>query len=377
MCGMTMQKLPPPTWVATKEALQNMISALEKETSVAVDTESNSLYAYQEQVCLIQFSTPSEDFLLDPLALPDLSSLAPLFSNPKIEKIFHAAEYDVICLERDFGFKFANLFDTMIAARILSYQAVGLGKLLEQKFGVKVDKKFQKANWGKRPLSDEMLNYARLDTHYLIELRKILKEELINAGRWQLAQEDFEMATIVNGKNHRTQIAAWERVGKRAKLDPRQATVLDAVCQAREELAAKMDRPTFKVVSNKLLVRLAEETPRSRDELAESGMTPHQIRRFGKPFLRAVRHGLQAELVKRTRHPRPSDAYLLRLDKLRNWRKERAKEIGVESDIVLPRTLMEEIAKENPNTEHELAKIMDKSPWRLNEYGHEIIQKIQ
>lgn len=374
---MTPQKLAPPTWVATKEALNSMIAVLEKEPSIAVDTESNSLYAYQEQVCLIQFSTPTEDFLLDPLTLPDLSNLAPLFANPDIEKIFHAAEYDLICLERDFAFKFNHIFDTMIAARILGYKAVGLGKLLDEKFNVKVDKKFQKANWGKRPLSNEMLNYARLDTHHLIELRKILKAELVNAGLWQLAQEDFEMATIVNGNHSRLQVAIWERVGGRTKLDPRQATVLNAVCQTREELAAKMNRPTFKVVSNKLLVRLAEETPRNHDELAQSGMTQHQIRRFGKLFLRAIKRGLQADLVKPTRHPRPSDAYLLRVDKLRNWRKEKAKQIGVESDIVLPRTLMEGIAKENPRNQSELGDVMNKSPWRLQEYGAEILKRIR
>ncbi len=374
---MTKQKLAPPTWVATKAALDRMVAALEKEASVAVDTESNSLYAYQEQVCLIQFSTPTEDFLLDPLALPDLESLAPLFANPNIEKIFHAAEYDLICLHRDFGFEFANLFDTMIAARILGYDAVGLGKLLEQKFDVIVDKKFQKANWGQRPLSAEMLSYARLDTHYLIDLRVILKKELAERRRWALAQEDFEMAAahiIANGKNNSS--ATWERVGGRSKLDPRQATVLNEICLAREEIAAKLNRPVFKVVSNKLLLKLAESAPRSRQDLQESGMSKHQVSRFGKTFLSAVERGLQADLVKPTPYRRPSDAYLLRLDKLRNWRKERAKGMGVESDIVLPRTLMEKIAKANPRDKNELAEILDKSPWRLSQYGNEILSKI-
>ena len=374
---MTKQKLPPPTWVATTEALQGMIATLEKEPSVAVDTESNSLYAYQEQVCLIQFSTPTEDFLLDPLALPNLDSLAPLFSNPKIEKIFHAAEYDLICLHRDFGFEFANLFDTMIAARILGYEAVGLAKLLEIKFNVKVDKKFQKANWGQRPLNDEMLNYARLDTHYLIALRSLLQKELEEKQRWLLAQEDFGMVSYLNGNGGgRPLPAIWERVGGRIKLNPRQATVLNEVCLAREEIAAKLDRPVFKGISNKLLLKMAEEQPRSRRELEESGLTAHQVKRFGKPFLAAVERGLQANVVRPTLMQRPSDAYLLRLDKLRNWRKERAQKIGVESDIVLPRVLMEEIAKENPRNENELARIMHKSPWRLETYGSEIISKI-
>lgn len=375
MKAMTKQILPPPTWVANRNTLNTMLDALSKEPLIAVDTESNSLYAYQEQVCLIQFSTPNEDYLLDPLALPDLSALAPLFANPKIEKIFHAAEYDLICLQRDFQFEFNNLFDTMIAARILGYEAVGLGKLLDQKFDVQVDKKYQKANWGKRPLSEEMLNYARLDTHYLIPLRGMLQDELEDKTRWELAQEDFVLATSINGTNGRQHLPAWERIGERAKLKPRQATVLNEVCLVREEIAAKMDRPTFKVISNKLLLRLAEKTPRNRQELTESGMTPHQISRFGNVFLRAVKRGLQADLVKPTRHQRPSDAYMLRIDRLRNWRKEKAKKIGVESDIVLPRTLMEEIAKENPRNADELAAIMHKSPWRLAQYGGEILAK--
>ena len=373
---MTKQKLPPPTWVATKETLHKMIAALETETSVAVDTESNSLYAYQEQVCLIQFSTPTEDFLLDPLALPNLDSLAPLFANPKIEKIFHAAEYDLICLQRDFSFEFANLFDTMIASRILGYDGIGLGKLLEKKFDVLVDKKFQKANWGQRPLSPEMLNYARLDTHYLINLRGILQQELENQRRWALAQEDFEMVTYGNGNGNKPQSTLWERVSGRTKLDPRQATVLNEICLTREEIGAKLDRPVFKVVSNKLLIRLAENMPRTRLELEESGLTQHQIQRFGRIFLGAVERGLQADLVKPTRHQRPSDAYLLRLDKLRNWRKHKAQNMGVESDIILPRILMEDIAKENPQNETELASIMQRSPWRLEQYGSEIIAKI-
>jgi ribonuclease D len=82
---------------------------------------------YQEQVCLIQFSTGDTDYLVDPLALTDLTPLSPIFADPKIEKIFHAAEYDIICLKRDFGYKFANIFDTMVASRVLGKQAVGLG----------------------------------------------------------------------------------------------------------------------------------------------------------------------------------------------------------------------------------------------------------
>src|SRR5689334_14381652 len=110
-----LESLPPPVWVNTKELLHEMVDDIVSHTRVAVDTESNSLHAFREQVCLLQFSTPNADYIVDPLELTDLESLAPIFSSTKIEKIFHAAEYDLICLKRDFGFNFANIFDTMQA----------------------------------------------------------------------------------------------------------------------------------------------------------------------------------------------------------------------------------------------------------------------
>src|SRR5689334_13426562 len=121
-----LDSLPPPLWVNSKQLLQEMITDIASQPRVAVDTESNSLHAFREQVCLLQFSTPKADYIVDPLEFEDLSSLGPIFSDKNIEKIFHAAEYDLICLKRDFDFKFANLFDTMQAARIIGYPAVGL-----------------------------------------------------------------------------------------------------------------------------------------------------------------------------------------------------------------------------------------------------------
>lgn len=168
------ESLPPPIWVNTKQLLQKLTDDLVTQSRVAVDTESNSLHAFREQVCLVQFSTTNADYLVDPLALKDLSQLAPIFADPKIEKIFHAAEYDLICLRRDFHFSFANLFDTMQAARVLGYPAVGLDRLLGDKFGIRMDKRHQR-QIGLRPLTKEQIHYARLDTHYLLICAMYLK----------------------------------------------------------------------------------------------------------------------------------------------------------------------------------------------------------
>ncbi len=186
---------------------------------IAVDTESNSLHAYHERVCLIQFSTTEQDYILDPLALEDLSLLGPIFANPQIEKIFHAAEYDLICLRRDYGFTFSNIFDTMQAGRILGRKQAGLDRLLEDKFGVKVNKRFQKADWAVRPLSRDLLVYARLDTHYLIPLSNLLKADLEEKGLWQLALEDFQIACHPNGQKPKVDAPAWMRFNTRRAAD--------------------------------------------------------------------------------------------------------------------------------------------------------------
>src|ERR1700712_3897883 len=184
--------LTPPVLVADADSLARLVAALARCPFVAVDTESNSLHAYRERVCLIQFSTPDADFIVDPIRLPDLQPLAPLFANPEQQKIFHAAEYDLLCLRRDYGFAFANIFDTMSAARALGWPQVGLAAILGTHFGVTMNKKFQRADWKRRPLTPEQLDYARLDTHYLLALRDQQFEALTASGHWPEAQEEFD-----------------------------------------------------------------------------------------------------------------------------------------------------------------------------------------
>ena len=369
-------KLPKPTFVDTPHKLENMIPVLMKHPVVAVDTESNSLYAYRERVCLIQFSTPDRDYLLDPLALDDLSSLAPLFASPNIEKIFHAAEYDLIMLDHDFEFTLDNLFDTMVGARILGWKAVGLGSILKDQFGIQVEKKYQRANWGRRPLPDEMLTYAQLDTHYLIPLRARIKAELKKAGRWSLAKEDFRRGCQLNSSFQERDGANCWRVNGARDLEPRQLAVLQEICEYRDQVAQSVDRPLFKVINNSTLYNIAEACPRSERELeAVKGVSHKQVRWLGRGLLAAVQRGLKAEHTPKLPHtPRPSDAYLLRVDKLRQWRKNTGRAMGVESDVVLPKDLLYEFADTNPKTFDQVSEIMSAVPWRLEQFGNQIFE---
>ncbi|MEK9144606.1 MAG: ribonuclease D, partial [Elusimicrobiota bacterium] len=182
---------PPPRILTTISHLEWLAERLHGERRLAVDVESDGFFAYREKVCLIQISSEKEDFIVDPLAAKDLSPLSRFMSDREVEKVFHASEYDILCLKRDFGFRIHGIFDTMVAARILGEPKLGLAHLIGKHFGVHLSKKLQRANWGKRPLSPEHLEYARMDTHYLLRLRDILERELEGRKLIKEAREAF------------------------------------------------------------------------------------------------------------------------------------------------------------------------------------------
>lgn len=357
--------------------LQTMVGELASQPVVAVDTESNSLYAYRERVCLVQISTPQTDYLVDPLAIKDLSPLAPLFADPDRQKIFHAAEYDVICLKRDYGFEISNVFDTMIAARILAEPQVGLGSLLQNYFAIKLDKRFQRADWGKRPLSQAMLDYARMDTHFLFSLKTVLEEKLVEKGLLGLAREDFDLVCATNPTTAEPNGKSCWKVSGAARLSPRENAILQALCAYRDQYARKVNLPHFKVISNELLVEITRATPSTLDELKEvPGMSANVFQRHYAGLLQAVTTGKTAPPPRRERMPRPDQGVLHRLNALHDWRKEQGRRLQVESDVVLPREFMEKIATGDPRNLTELNMLMRKVPWRFERYGSAILAAI-
>lgn len=368
---------PRPTVIDTPEMLSEVLPRLLKEESLAIDTEANSMYAYKERVCLIQISTPNEDLIIDPLAINDITHLGALFCNPEQEIIFHASEYDFIGLQRDHAFTFAGLFDTMLAARLLGYKQFGLANLLNEKFEIILNKKYQRANWGERPLSEEMLSYAAEDTRYLFALRDQLKTELIEKDLWQLAQEDFKRACFVNLSENNNHRPCWLKAMGKTEMTPRQQTILHALCQAREHLAERLDRPVFKVVDDAALVRVALAEPTSLRELEGCELTERQLKRFGKTFVRAVNEATSQPFVKAVPPPRKPTWFLKRMEKLKTWRKEKGEAIGVESDVVLPKAYMQPLVESRPINLEKVAGVLSDSPWRLERYGAEIAEVLK
>jgi ribonuclease D len=351
-----------------------LVTLLAAEPALAVDTESNSLFVYRERVCLIQFSTPQADYIVDPLRA-DARPLAPLFANPQQQKVFHAAEYDLLCLKRDYDFEFANLFDTMVAARTLGWTQTGLAALLEQHFGVRMNKKHQRANWGKRPLSAEQLDYARLDTHYLFQLRDLLLAELIRTGRLAEAQEEFDRLARLKPEPATPDPNGFWRVSGAHDLDARQAAILNELFSYRDQQAQRSNVPPFKVMSDETLVALAKKAPQRREDLrGVFGMTEGQIARHGEELLAAVKRGLAAPPARRPKPAPEPDEVRERFERLRQWRRQKAQARGVESDVIVPREALWELARRAPRTIAELAALEHLGPWRREAYGKEILK---
>ncbi len=367
------------TWtlVAGEDDLQAMMEALRTQPAVAVDTESNSLYVYHERVCLIQISVPGADYIVDPLAGLDLSPLGEVFADPGIQKVFHAAEQDIAGLKRDFGFRFANLFDTMRAARILGWPRAGLADLLREHFGVHTDKRYQRYNWGQRPLSPEALRYAAWDTHYLLPLRDRQMRELERTGRARQAADVFaRLAQTPPAGPHYGPDAFW-RVRAIHLLDDRERAVLWQLYLWRDHLAQQQDCPPFRVMSDEVLVRLARARPRTLTELAAVGRFPgYWLRRHGPALLEAVARGENGPVPAPPCPSSPTDARE-QYQALREWRRRVAEARGVDPDVILPNAVLRALAERNPQSMRDLEEVEGLGPWARETWGPEILRVLQ
>ena len=363
-------------WVDNPESLSRMLSQLQEAPVVSVDTESDSLYAYFEKVCLLQFSIDGADFLVDPLSV-NVQPLASLFASQQQEKIFHAAEYDIMCLKRDYHFEFNNLYDTMIAARLLGWKRYGLGPILEEHFNVRMNKRFQRYNWGMRPLDDEALSYARYDTHYLLPLRTMQREELQARGRLEEAYQVSQRQARAEPSSREFDPDDFWRVKGARDLSPEQQAVLREIFIFRDNLARQIDKPPFKVLSNVAMISLSTTMPASRRELGRVKGLSFRIRKqHAQDLLQAIVRGLDASPP---RHPRNSHSRRnieaeVNYESLRNWRNQLAQSRDVEPDVILTNHVLMTLAHKAPRTQEALAKIEALDKWQRDTYGTAILK---
>jgi ribonuclease D len=373
---------PPPqfTWVAAPNEFARMLEALVPASRIAVDIEADSLYHYSEKVCLIQVSSDRETFVLDPLAVRDLSAFGLIMEDPAVEKVFHAASYDLYCLRRDYGFCFRNLFDTHLAAQLMGYEQLGLDALLEKLLGVAHSKRRQRDDWSRRPLAPEQLEYAAMDTHHLLELRDLLERQLRQERRLAWAQEEFKALAELETQEREFDPEGFRRIKGSRDLPLQQLAVLRALYLLRDRFAREIDVPSFKIMNNSVLMDLTRRPPRSpREMFKRRGISLRVARRFAREICRTIERA-HAEapsflaLQVRNSNKQPSREAKARLEILRRWRRAKAEELQLHVGVIFPGTFLETLAAFPPADLAALEGIAGMRHWRVQEFGREILR---
>lgn len=372
--------------IERRAELEALVQELLQEDVVAFDTEADSFYHYFDKTCLVQVATRRAIYLIDPLALGGPAELAPLgvlFAAPHVQKIFHAAEYDIYVLKRDCGFKFTNLFDTMVSAQLLGYPSIGLAALAQRHHDVSLPKDEQRSDWSVRPLTPSQLSYAAADVAFLIPLAETLAAELAAAGRRAWADEEFEALTRREWPDRHFDELGYLKIKGARGMEKTALAVLRELYWLRDARAREIDRPPFKVLGNRVLLEIAERQPGSPEELGGiKGVTDLILRRLGRDVLAAVARGKKkghgpiprVEGGGRRRMDRPTER---RLVALKRWRARRASELRLDPGVLCPNAALEAVAGKNPSALEELTRVAELKPWFLREFGAELLTELR
>ncbi len=375
---MTASTPRPNHLVETTDAFHAALETLSRESRLGVDTEANSFFVYRERTCLVQVSTASADYIFDPQQV-DLTPFGEILADDRIEKIFHAAEFDVLSLRRDFGVVIRNLFDTSIAAKAVGRKKLGLAGLVEEILGLKIAKDEQRSDWGRRPLTREQIDYAFADTRHLISLSDVLKADVHSKGLWEEVSTDCSRMCLKEPKPREFDPESFEKHAGARKMDPVSRRVLRELFIAREERAKELDKPPFRIAGDDVLGELAVRKTVDPERLrGVPGLTPPVMARHGAHLLAAVERGLAMEPLPWVRRPYdgPDAAEEERYERLRTWRRRVAESRGVEVEVIAGNAVLKLLAKQQPRSVEELSAIAELDAYRRSRYGAEMLDAL-
>ncbi len=341
----------PLLWVRTTDELGRIVADVGR-APVALDVEADSYHHYRERVCLLQLSFSGRDVLVDTLGDLALDPFRPLFEDASLRKIVHGADYDLRVLQRDFGLKVRGLFDTMIAARLAGERSFGLAALLESRFGIRLDKTQQRADWSLRPLPEKMQVYAADDVRHLLPLASLLEERLAELGRLAWAEEEFRRLELVRWTGDAKDPEAYRKVKGAHDLDRRELAVLRELHAFRDAQARARDVPAFRVVRDEALVALSRARPARAADLEGIPHLPQRLKREegATRLLEAVARGsdlpemLLPDLAKGVRQRRDR-AFEGRVREIQKKRDALAAEVGIEPSVLASRSLLESLVR--------------------------------
>jgi ribonuclease D len=366
-------------WIRTPDALSQLTENLQDCRALAIDSESDSLYHHFDKVCLIQLASDrGRAVLIDPLELHDLRALAPLMADPQVTKVFHGADYDVTTLKRDFGFSFAGVFDTMLAARYLGLPEIGLQAVARRELRVELSKGSQKDDWSRRPLTPTQEAYALADVQHLLEIGARLTDQLQAVGRLAWVEEECAAVAALDAARRRIDKDAYQKVKGARRLSPRALAILRELFSWREARAESTDVPAFKIVGNETLLAMAGAAPRTRDDLARLRL-PSRLFDHAGDLLAAVERASRVpdpDLPRIPREPRPvvDDETKRRVQRLKAWRAQVAEVQKLDPSVILPQRLIDRLAEITPRDMGMLESVEGLRRWRIEAFGPALLQ---
>jgi ribonuclease D len=372
----------PYRYITGPEDLASLARQIAGESLIAVDTEAASFHRFVDRIYLIQLSTRTETAIIDPLTVGDVGPLGALLADPKVETIFHDADYDLRTLDRDYGMRARRLFDTRIAAQLLGEPAIGLAALLEKYLHVTLNKKYQRADWSRRPLTPEMLDYAAMDTRYLPTLRDELRRQLEELGRLTWALEEFERLESLRYTGSPANGDSYLRVKGARALSRRGLALLRELVHWRDAVAAELDRASFRVMPNEALLALAASPPASPDLLkAVPGVSPKLVDQRADELFEAIGRGQSMDENDLPKFPRgerrASDpAFDKRVELLKTVRNAAAERLKLDPGVLCPRGTFEAVAWAKPASMADLAKIPDIRKWQIEVLGKDFLKAL-
>ncbi len=372
----------PYTYINSRSGLENLYNRLKDHERVAVDIEADSMHHFKEKVCLIQVADPDGVHVVDPLGITDLTPFKRIIEDSAIQKVFHGGDFDIRSLHRDFGIETDNIFDTEIACRFIPVKERGLAALLEKYFNVYLEKKFQKRDWSRRPLPEEMIRYSVNDAAYLIPLARLLEAELEAKGRLHWAQEEFDKQARKRHENNRPAYLFPKFKGA-GKMDSRTLAVLENLLIMRNEIAEHKDLPPFKIIGSKPLSEMARKKPESISMLKKNGiLSKKQAAMYGNACIKAIKQALALDEKNLPAYPKKAPLRLTKSEKekikrLKTLRSEKSRETLIEEGFLMNNALINAIAVMKSA---DFADLIDReimSRWQAALFGDDIVDIIE
>lgn len=367
------------------ETLDEVPRALAGVRRVALDCEAAGFHRYSDRLCLVQLTAGNQTFVLDPLSVEVAPILGPLLEDPDREIVMHGSDFDLRLLDRDLDIQIRGLFDTQAAATVLGINGIGLQSLLERTLDVTLAKKYQRADWARRPLPQPMIDYAALDTIHLMQLADRLTAELQEAGRMAWAEEEFRALEEIRFEEPEASDPTV-RVKASRDLSDREVHRLREALDWRDAVAREMDRAPFRVANDSVLVEVARRNPSSMADLIDlQGLNGRLAQAEGSELLERLRRvdalgddevqGLpERDYDGRGRPPPEEEERMRRLKAARN---QKASEMGLDRGSLLPNALLEELAAAPPTSLEDIRSVEGIRNWQAEVLGPDLLKALE